>query len=388
MTDEKLNQILKQALVPEIGDSEIKLKRAEQGEGEFYMSEAADYRNAQESGKHSGKHRANLREKLSRNVLSRKGISAAAIAMAVLLAGGGSVYAAVSHFGLLDFTGNLREEIPQDAATLIEHNVEQSVSDATEDTPIQCSVKEALRDSETIMLVYEVAAKEHGKYLFIPEDAVPEDNMSDWSDIKGITAAEYARQHDLTIFHIGGGIMNTEELGIAESALSFHSAEDDVMEIYVRSHMQSDAKSMEVKCVATAWLGGTNDVYRREMSFALEDKSKARRSSYQQESIQLADVSREVSVSEAEVLQTELGTYIDVTYDGEEEVIENVVFRVKDANGRALEQISGTGVEVQENGSVRQRLILNKTELGESFVLEIYDYVEGTVCGTIRMRRV
>lgn len=361
MTDETLEQILKRALVPEIDEAEIAVHRKEE---DTYLGKG-------EKGK----------RKINKN------IAAAAIAMAIMIIGGSSVYAAINHFGLLDFTENRREQIPQEATQLIEKNVEQTISEDTEDMPIHCEVKEALCDSETIMIVYEVTAKEQGKYLFIPEDAVATDDMSDWSDIRGITAGEYAKQNGLSILHIGGGITNLEELGIAESSLAFHSASDDVMAVYIRSGKQSDAKRVDVECVATAWADGTGTVCRREMKFTLEDLAKAETCSYQPEKSGSTEAKTNLEILGAEVIQTELGTYVDITFRAENEAAETLTFRIKDADGRLLDSLGGSGIESHDDGTLGERLSMNRTELGESFVVEIYDYISNVTRGSVRMKR-
>ena len=171
-------------------------------------------------------------ENTRRGFLKSKAATAATI-VAAILAGSGVIYAAVSHFGLLEFTANSAEEIPQEAEQLIEKNI-SAVSDGAENDLYDCTVLEALCDSETVMIVYEVSAKENGKYLFIPEDAIPDDNMSDWTDYSDQIASEYADANNLTIVNIGGGISNREELGISVEDLSFRSVGNDVMDIYVR----------------------------------------------------------------------------------------------------------------------------------------------------------
>ena len=361
MTDERLDQILKQALTPEIKDEEIMVHRKVRK-------------------KRMGKATENRRKHMSFS-------AAAAIAIIALAAMSGTVYAVGRHFGLFDFTEQVKESLPEDAMGLIEKDVEQTVADSTDGAIMDCTVREALCDSEVIMLVYEVSAKDAGKYLFIPEDASPEDDMSEWSDIRGISADEYAKRNELQIVNIGGGIGNRDELGIIESSMSFRSVEDDTIAVYVRAGKQSDVKNLNVSCLATARLYGSDNVMRNEIKFTLEDMSQAVSTRYMP---RMQNAGNSVfEVMKAEVIQTELGTYVDVFYKNlqEEDRFYKTGVRLADKNGDEMDYIEGSGVEFMNDGSCRERFIMNKRQIEDTFSVQMYDYEENIVCETIEMEK-
>ncbi|MBQ9989406.1 MAG: hypothetical protein IJP31_00465 [Lachnospiraceae bacterium] len=358
MTDEKLEQILRQALAPKIDDSEIKIDR---------------------------KVRRKKMKKEKKNTY-RSFPTAAAIILAVLLIGGGSVYAAREYFGLLDFSSDTRVMIPEEAETLIEKDIDQVIEENSENTIINCSVREALCDREMIMIVYEVSAKEQGKYLFIPEDASADSDMSQWSNISGITAGEYAKQKGLSIMNIGGGITNRDELGIIESTMNFKSVTDDVMSVYVRCGKESNAKSLNVECVATVRAleaASVNDVLRKEMQFTLEDISQAVTSTYISK-VEGAD-NPGYEIIDAKIIQTELGTYVDVHFVCENSRTEGMSFKFKSKDGRAIETIGGSGIIYNEDGSCSERYIMNKIDFKDGFIIEIYDYHTNETYETVNM---
>lgn len=134
----------------------------------------------------------------------KKSIVAAIAVLVVVTAAGSGVYAAARHWGILDFADRTAMDVPEKAVSQIQTEIE--TAQETNDTIFQCTVKEALCDSQTIMVVYEVAAKEADQYLFVPEDALPEDRMSNWSNVSDMTAQEYATAKGLTIVNIGGEI--------------------------------------------------------------------------------------------------------------------------------------------------------------------------------------
>jgi hypothetical protein len=311
--------------------------------------------------------------------------SAAAIALFCLISIGSVAYAAGKYFGILDFSDHLQEKVPAEATNLIDTNLDQTVTDETDGAIMDCTVKEALCDSETITIVYEVSAKESEKYLFIPEDALPEDDMSEWSDITGKTAADYAAEKGLELVNIGGGIVNRDELGIIESSMVFRSAEDDVMNIYVRSGKESSVEAVDVTCMATAAIrtqeATTDNIMRKTIHFTLENMADTTRISYIPQSGASAD--EKYTIEKAEVIQTDLGTYIDVFYTNRHDDVldEGLCFRLLDDNGQACEFIGGSGIERQENGTYKERIIMNKIDLENTIMLEAYDCYEKTVYG-------
>ncbi|MDO4333776.1 MAG: hypothetical protein Q4C58_13980 [Eubacteriales bacterium] len=307
--------------------------------------------------------------------------AAAAAALAVLVGAGGIVYAAGRYFGIIDFSKRMPENVPAEAVELIQSEIEQTKQEEGTGTIINCEVREALCDSQTITIVYEVSAKESGKYLFVPTDAVPEDNMSNWSSVTGKTAEEYAAEKNLTIVYIGGGIVNGEELGIAASSMEFLSVSDDIMDVYVRAEKANDAKSIEVDLVATAAIQGEENVMKNDIHFALQDLATTTKTVYLSNAEKPADAAYEIK--RAEVIQTDLGTYVDIYYRNvnANDPEDGLTFRVLDQSGEAYATVGGSGVEWQEDDTYKQRIILNKCEMTGEIVLEAYDCYEKTVYG-------
>lgn len=362
------------------------------------------------------------------NKKGKNNVAAAALLIIALIGTGGVAYAASKYYGLLDFTKQGVEQIPEDAAEFIDTEIVPEKVDETEDSIMDCTVKEALADSETIMIVYEVSALEQGKYLFIPEDAIPSDNMSDWSDVKGVTAREYADANGLEIVNIGGGITNREKLGIGVESLSFKSVSDDAMDIYVRAEKDNDSKNLEVVCTATAMIegqentvypdgsgdgkggdsinGGTKDsdyagddtvkegdekelmtgIMKKNITFTLQDMTSVKTSDYSVVSKDMEDES--YNIQDASVLQTELGTYIDIHFNSTLEYDDMfITFHILDEKGNVIDDIGGSGIEFNDDGSMKERIMFNKMDMGERFSVEAYNYEEERVYGTFEMER-
>ncbi|MDO5346657.1 MAG: hypothetical protein Q4E91_13065 [Lachnospiraceae bacterium] len=316
---------------------------------------------------------------------------AAAVVCILALAGTGA-YAAGQYFGILDFARRQRQEIPQEAEKLIDNQIAVSGEKETEDTIIDCTVLEALCDSQTITMVVEVSAKETGKYLFLPTDAMPEDSVAQWSTLSEQSAEEYAAEKGLTMVSIGGGISNRDELGIAEASMDFQSRAEDVMDIYIRCGKTEEGNTLKVNFTATAMFmeAEGNAVMKKNVTLTLQDRSETVTASYFPETPFFegaADVPYEVE--RAEVIQTELGTYIDIFYsdiDGEASE-SSLEFWPANENGEVYEILGGSGRELQETGTYKTRLQLNRTEIGDRFLLEAYDYNTNEICGQIVMQQ-
>ncbi|MDE6982839.1 MAG: hypothetical protein K2P60_15800, partial [Lachnospiraceae bacterium] len=236
---------------------------------------------------------------------------AAAAAVFALLLVGSTTYAATRYFGLWDFFERIGEKVPREAEELVVKDVEQTESPLTEEGVATYTVKEALCDSETIYIVLEARAVEQGKYFFVPTDAIPEDIVSNWGIDSSMSVTEYAASKGLTPIYIGGGIMNTDELGIAVTTMDFRSVSDDVMNIMMRCGKTEDGKTLDVVCQGTAWQDGA-DTMRKEITFTLTDMSTSEKMCYVPVSGDIPGT--EARVEKAEVIQTDIGTYMEITY--------------------------------------------------------------------------
>lgn len=175
-------------------------------------------------------------------------------------------------------------------------------------------------------------------------------------------------------------------IGYLES-LRFRSVSDDVMDIYVRCGKESDVSNVTAECTATAWFEGTtnmDDTIRKTLSFTLEDMTSATVTHYQPEK-SVGDIN--IPITAVQVTQTELGTYIDVTYDAEDMTGIEFALRIKD--GDKILDTRGGGVEIRQDGSVGGQYILNSQSLGDTLIFEAFDLdnkeaVLGTVNATLK----
>ena len=319
--------------------------------------------------------------------------AAALVLVSVTLLGTG-VYAAGKYFGILEFlkgSGNTGVVPPVEAEELIVQvaEEEQERTELTEGMAADYTVKEAMCDSESIYVVLEARAKEKGRYLFVPEDAAPEDSVRDWGVDSDASLEEYAAGKGLEVMHVNAGIQNTDELGIAVSAIYFQPVEDDVMDIMIECGKTVKEQTLDVVCTGILWnetMTNMEDILRTEIRFTLTDISNAETAVYGPAGAPQVPGTNAV-IEKAEVIQTKLGTYLEILYKDDSEDWRRVpCFRLADNGAGAEHRIRmASGTEILREGEYFWKLCLEKQEFGDSIMLEAYDAETKEVYGTVEL---
>lgn len=324
-----------------------------------------------------------------------RALKAAALVLASVTLLGTGAYAAGKYFGILDFlrgNGSAGAMPPAKAESLIVPvaEEEQQKTEITEGMAADYTVKEAMCDSESIYVVLEARAKERGRYFFVPEDAAAEDPVRNWGVDSDLSAGEYAAEKNLEIMHANAGIQNTDELGIAVSAIYFQWVEDDVMDIMIECGKTVKEQTLDVVCTGILWnesMTDMEDILRTEIRFSLTDISNAEAIAY--EPADTAEIPGSSAVIEkAEVIQTKLGTYVEVIYrDNDTENFDIHSLRLAGSDGQEHIIRMPSGTEILGNGEYFFKMYLEKRELGDSILLEAYDEETKEVYGTIELVR-
>lgn len=322
--------------------------------------------------------------------------AAALVLVSVTLLGTGA-YAAEKYFGIRDFlrgNGNVNAVPPVEAEELIVPVTaeEQERTELTEGMLVNYTVKEAMCDSDSIYVVLEAKAKEEGRYFFVPEDAViEEDPVSDWGIDSDMSAVEYAAERNLEIVHVNAGIQNTDELGIAVSTIYFQYVDDDVMDIMIECGKTMKEQTLDVVCTGIVWdetMVNMEDIMRTEIRFTLTDISEAVATAYvPAETSEIPGTG--AVIEKAEVVQTKLGTYLEILYRDDNKDFYGVPsFRLAgDGAGEEHRIRMSSGTEILKEGEYFWRLSLAKTEFGDSIALEAYDAETKEVYGTFELTR-
>ena len=322
-------------------------------------------------------------------------LKAAALVLVSVTILGTGVYAAERHFGILDFlrgNGNESAIPPVEAEELIVPvtEKEQEKTEITEGMPVDYTVKEAMCDSDSIYVVLEARAKEEGLFL-VPEDAMAEDFVSDWGMDDDMSAGEYAASKNLKMMHVNAGIQNTDELGIAVSTIYFQSVDDDVMDIMIECGKTVKEQTLDVVCTGILrdeTMVNMDDIMRTKIRFTLTDISDAAATAYVPAGTSEIPGTGAV-IEKAEVIQTKLGTYLEILYrDDNKDFYAGPSFRLAgDTVGQEHRIRMPSGTEILKDGEYFWRLSLEKTEFGESIMLEAYDGETKEVYGTFELIR-
>lgn len=319
-------------------------------------------------------------------------LKAAALVLASITFLGTGAYAAGKYFGILDFlkgNGNMAALPPAEAEELIVPvaKEEQQKTEITEGMAADYTVKEAMCDSESIYVVLEAKAKEKGRYLFVPEDAMEEDPVRDWGIDSDLSAGEYAASKNLEIMHVNAGIQNTGDLGIAVSTIYFQWVEDDVMDIMIECGKTERGKTLDVVCTGILWdesMTSMEDILRTEIRFTLTDISDAEVISYKPAGA--PEIPGGAVIEKAEVVQTKLGTYVEIIYRNDNgENFGGPSFRLANDNAQEHRIRMASGTEMLGSGEYFWKLSLEKREFGDRILLEAYDADTKEVYGTFEL---
>jgi hypothetical protein len=169
--------------------------------------------------------------------------------------------------------------------------------------------------------------------------------------------------------------------------MDFYASDDDVMYVYVRCNKESSVKNFDVSWLTTANIYSENiqfdDVVRNTITFTLEDISTMTQIEYLPNN---SNPDIKCEINKAEIIQTELGTYVDIYYmDTQQISSDGLAFRLVNPNGEAYQSIGGSGITYQEDGTCMERLIMNKTDLDDKIIVEVYNCYDKTVYGRMEM---
>lgn len=311
-------------------------------------------------------------------------VAVVAIACLALAGAGTAAYAAARYFGIFDFNERMSVKIPEEAIPMIQMEFDEIEKN---DTIFELSVKEALCDSKSISIVLEMTAKESDKYLFVPEDAMPEDLMINWipeGDEK--TAGEYASEKNLTIVNIGGSIRNWEELGIVSQMKDFLAVDDDTMDVYITCGIDGAAENYKALISATAFSPNSSIKMKSETEIELQNQSTSSSKKY---TCEWNESDKYVfKIEYCEVTESEVGTYVDIYYINQDESDGNncLVLQVVDEEGNVLPAKDGSAYQIEGDHYIC-RWTLENGVIGDKLYIQAYDVAQNIIYLTKELTR-
>lgn len=315
-------------------------------------------------------------------------VAAAVVALSVIIPTG--VYAAGHYFGISDFFKQNGHKLTADADKLIEKNIPQTTEKNTsEEMPVTFTVQEALCDSGAVRVVIEVKAKESGRYLLVPQDALETDSLENIGITGQGTIGEYAKKKNLEILYVGSGFQDGSPFFPDVSSYSEKFLSDDTMAICVTAERTPEDTDLDVIMMNTVRRAGSDDIIRTTTSFGLQDGSSS------EEVMYAVSGSMEVPGTQAVITKvvmekTEVSTYVTVYYtdpQGESDE-DGLVFRMKDKPGEnTWHEDGGSGVISLGNGSYKQRMVYDAVDFPKECTLEAFNCWEKNIYGQFELKK-
>lgn len=322
-----------------------------------------------------------------------RNVKAAVIAFVIILSVGTPVAAAVKHFGLLDYFNQRKDNIPQEAATMIVDDVEQGQLSNEESSLVDFKIREYLYDVNQIYFVIEAKPTDE-KYMLIPqweEEGCPVEDLQ-IEGVSGMSIAEYAQSQGKELLYasvfvdIGGGSQSYD-----------YRLEDDGTAVFIISGDNGVGTTQTEftcdTCVYPLHMESDEEMVRDSITFQMEATGSQTTLFYALADVQAAkDLG--IILDDVVITETELAIHVEFLYhyaDGlSKEAIkknDDIAFQILGDNGEELEDSlnSGGWTEMLEDGSFKEVRNYEKVELPSELTIRLRDVFEKKTYGTIIM---
>ena len=201
--------------------------------------------------------------------------------------------------------------------------------------------------------------------------SIPKVHGTRWDYAGDKSISEYADENNLTVINIGGGL-NWSELDIMEQTQEFLSPADDVMDVYIRGTLAAANSDKDVSCTVTARSDTDNTIVKENITFTLEDRAGTEVTAYSPASDSAYAKALDCTFTKAEVIQTTLGTYVDIFFKRESSGLweEEIALTMTDNRGG---RAGGIILKTEDEAAYRARIETGKMEIGDSFEIVVYD---------------
>lgn len=356
----------------------------------------------------------NLPEKKKRRgVMPAK---AAVLLLCGLFLAGGGVYAAGQKLNIAWFLHRTDNAVPEKASALVNGDIEvvNCVQEGQE--LVEVKPEEVLSDTNSVLTLVRVSAKEKGKYLLLPQDTDPASYMyMCYPDTDSqLTVSEYAREHDLQIVYVDAWYTqdgnwkldekDAEAAGSSTEKISIENAAEDELVYMLEAGKKPDVKQADVTVKVTAGIYDPKEMTAEEISsdrkkteeiettFRMQDTSSETMCVYEVEDGNALEKDG-VHIQSIKASQTEFRTYLRMTYSSENRNT-YVEFAVLDADGKELNFADREGeVLADEDGQQKALLVYDRDTVEEQNVVlgySVRNVEDGTVKneGTVTLKKV
>lgn len=299
----------------------------------------------------------------------------AAAALICLL--GVTAYAAVTHWGIFDFQKEYLRPFPTEAQEIVQQQTETGSIVQEDETGtgelVKCEITESINDGRQLNLTVRLQSAIPGKYVLMHQMDDPGMAASYFGADYDGTIGEYAKENNMTLLYVGVGVKRyegTHGTGVQDIIEKHQSPE--IMDFMIRSDMADLLTPGEGVLDITAHEeGATNfeDIIRSEVPFTFKETADSQSESYKP--VKQPDVEG-MEITDVTVSHTDLRTYIEITYKMTQKLAEegSYYFRFS-PDGEYKFATSGMHTELVEAGVYKQVEEIVKTDLGDSFSMEL-----------------
>lgn len=217
-----------------------------------------------------------------------KKTAVAAVLCGVVLAGGASAYAASGNFSLLSIFAGDSNEVKNNAANLINTDVEQKKAENKKQADlVTFDIAEAVCDKNNVVIQVEAKAKDNDKFLLIMPECEPDiDPVSDLN-IKGVkvnekmTVAEYAKSLGKKCLRVSANV----DCGANSESIDNYMKSDGTIVYTIHFENVEKQKKLDYVCetaVEPAYKENYSDdeIIYNKIKFTLTDKSNVKTVKY------------------------------------------------------------------------------------------------------------
>ena len=330
----------------------------------------------------------------------RKAVVAAAVCGLIVI-GGASVYAAISHFSLLSLFSGETEQVQHNATKLLDDKVKQEkIADKKQIKWVNFKVREAICDNNHVIVNVAATAVEPDKYVLIPSFMEEQFDSMSSIGVKGedgkLSVSDYADKHGKKILKVNASVSQCKA---ASESIQNVLEPDGTLLFIIEFNNEEKDRTLDYSCITVVTPPMENatddDLIRDEFKFTLVERSKSEKIRYVPLSKDKVE-GTDLIIDSVTFNQSDLSTECTVKYHyaGEKSAWEknktkdlDIMFFMLDDHGKIIETSEGGGAE-RDGMNVTDTSYYKLSDFPENITFMAKDVFEKKNYGTFTAKRV
>lgn len=330
----------------------------------------------------------------------RKAVVAAAVCGLIVI-GGASVYAAISHFSLLSLFSGETEQVQHNATKLLDDKVKQEkIVDKKQIKWVNFKVREAICDNNHVIVNVAATAVEPEKYVLIPSFMEEQFDSMSSIGVKGedgkLSVSDYADKHGKKILKVDASVSQCKA---ASESIQNVLEPDGTLLFIIEFNNEEKDRTLDYSCITVVTPPMENatddDLIRDEFKFTLVERSKSEKIRYVPLSKDKVE-GTDLIIDSVTFNQSDLSTECTVKYHyaGEKSAWKknktkdlDIMFFMLDDHGKIIETSEGGGAE-RDGMNVTDTSYYKLSDFPENITFMAKDVFEKKNYGTFTAKRV